>query len=75
MAAHSNENEPPAEFLAKLAETLSRQNGGDGELAAILGAHLLNEKITPESVAKAKSAIAALATQRAKAALQERANG
>lgn len=66
--------ETPGVFLAELSEALRASDGVDTDLAAALTEHLLTVTPHADAVANAKSAIVALASERA-ARVGENADG
>lgn len=70
----AEEVETPGAFLAELSEALRASDGVDTDLAAALTEHLLTVTPHADAVANAKSAIVALASERA-ARVGENADG
>jgi|GEM_PF-3319472 len=66
MADAEQKQETPAEFLKGIGANLEKGDGADTDLAKILSAHILVVPTGADAVAKAKTAIVALAEKRAK---------
>lgn len=60
--------ETPSQFLTSVAKRLAAREGADQALVGILAEHILTAAPKEQSVSDAKSAIVALATERAKTA-------
>lgn len=65
MDDQNNAVETPADFLARLAESLAKQKGADPQLAEIITAHLLTVEPADSCVVAANTAITKLAESRA----------
>lgn len=61
----TNNNDPSAEFLVELVDTLVAMEGVDVELASILKIHLLKSAPAKDGVMLAKEKILQLADERA----------
>jgi hypothetical protein len=75
MSDGEDEPETPEAFLKNLGNRLKTSAGVDGELAAILAAHILQGAPADNAVTLAKNAIVRLAEKRAKSPRAEAGHG